>query len=133
MYSNYYVLDSVQEMYTHVLRQNIGLNNFEYNHTQLHDGYRTMLEIRPIIDPNNGNIIPMITFNHKIGDERPSLFRMAGKTFFSVNSSTEESRTFDLNDLEIDTLLKSHGYTEHEIEMIKSIRFSMQMFISKQQ
>jgi hypothetical protein len=133
MYNDDKVLDRMQEMYVQVLRQNIGISNFEFTHTQSFDCYRTMLNVRPVMDPYTGFLIPMITFNHTVDDLGTAVFRMTDKFFFSRNPITKLGSTFQFNDTEIYAQLKSYGYTEYEISVIKSLRYSMHMFVLKQQ
>lgn len=126
------ILENARTIIVSDLQNSLGFS-FEHRHDYVEDGYSVKLEIRTCIDPNSGKFSPLITLNqHITGNPRPSVFRMANDKFFSVNGVTEQNRTLYLSDSEFETQMIEHGYSLDEIQLIRSINFTIKLYMDRQ-
>jgi len=126
------VLEFVYELMVNDFRFSVGIENFDHSHTFVKDGYHMTLDISGVTDLKDGIIVPMVSFNYySLNMPQPSVFTITHEILYSNNGKGYEGH-FTLNEDDSIDKLKVHGYLDNEIQIIKHIRFSINMFISNQ-
>lgn len=127
------VFELAQSMFVNDLQHSVDFS-FSHEHKYIKDNYRVTLEIHTVIDPTTGMFSPLFTLNQVCDEhQRATVLRMSNKTFFSVNGITGHARQMNPLDLDFEDQLIEQGYNNREIELIKSIQFSINIYMSKQQ
>ena len=126
------VLELIVSMFVNDLQHSVGYS-FSHEHKYIHNDYSVNVEIHTVLDPTNGQFSPMLSVNQVCPElQRANVLRITNKTCFSINGNTAWARQFNLFDDDIDVQLANHGFDEREIELIKSILFSINMYMDAQ-
>lgn len=127
------VLEFVSHLMCNDFQYSVGMDSFDHTHVFIRDGYNLSLEINSVNNLTTGKIVPMVSVNYYTLDmNQAAVFTLTHEVFYSNNGNGKGGH-FNLNERHNDDKLIEHGYTPREIEIIREMRFSINIFISKQQ
>lgn len=127
------ILDLIRSMFVNDLMHSVGYS-FTHEHKFTDNNYQVSVEVHTIIDPTCGKFSPMLSVVQSSDDfKRSNVLRITNRTCFSINGSSGFARQFNVLDNDIETQWKEHGFLPDEIEIIKSLFFSINMYIDKQE
>lgn len=126
------VLDFVHGLIVNNLMFSVKSDSFDHNQTFIQDGYRVTIDVESVRDLTNCVTVPMVSVSYYTLDmTRESVFTITHELLYSNNGKGFEGH-FSLTDNDSTEKLKRHGYSDDEIEKLKSIRFSINAFIQQQ-
>lgn len=127
------VLNLILSMFVNDITHSVGLA-WSHEHKFIDNDYQVSVDIHTVIDPTIGKFSPMLSVIQSSSEfNRSNVLRITNKTCFSINGTTGFARQFNPLDDDIEVQWKEHGFSNDEIEILKSVLFSINMYMDKQE